>query len=109
MRPEVGAIWVAETIRAPAAWGAFAARGGSTKEVDGTNGTHQQGKLLRKKPNAITSKPSWPAGKRLPGGSFRGYQRGDFEAAWREHTAAQERGGPRLRLVPPPLNSRRER
>ena len=55
----------------------------------------EQGKLLRKKPNAITSKPSWPARKRLPGGSFQGYQRGDFDAAWwepRPHRSVVARG-----------------
>jgi hypothetical protein len=62
----------------------------------------EQAALLRRKPNAITSKSHWPAGKRVPGtSSSKVYRRGDFEAAWRKHEAAQKRGGARLRLVTP--------
>jgi len=62
----------------------------------------EQAALLRRKPNAVTSKSHWPAGKRVPGmSSSKVYRRGDFEAAWRKHEAAQERAGPRLRLVTP--------
>jgi hypothetical protein len=62
----------------------------------------EQAALLRRKPNAITSKSHWPAGKRIPGtSSSKVYRRGDFEAAWRKHEAAQGHAGPRLRLVTP--------
>jgi hypothetical protein len=62
----------------------------------------EQAALLRRKPNKITSFSHWPAGKRRPGmSSSKVYRRGDFEAALRRHEAAQERAGPRLRLVNP--------
>jgi hypothetical protein len=62
----------------------------------------EQAALLRRKPNAITSKSHWPAGKRIAGSSSsKVYRRGDLEVALRKHEAAQERAGPRLRLVNP--------
>jgi hypothetical protein len=63
----------------------------------------EQAALLRKKPNKIASFNQWPLGKkRVPGvSSSKVYRRGDFEAAWRKHEAAKERGGPQLRLVTP--------
>jgi Protein of unknown function (DUF3631) len=61
----------------------------------------EQAALLRKKPNGIKSETHWPAGKRARVKSLKVYRRGDFEAALRRHEAAQERAGPRLRLVTP--------
>jgi len=62
----------------------------------------EQAALFRRKPNRVTSFSHWPAGKRLPGtSSIKVYRRGDLEAALRRHEAAQERAGPRLRLVTP--------
>jgi hypothetical protein len=62
----------------------------------------EQAALLRRKPNKVASFSQWPAGKRRPGASsIKVYRRGDFEAALRKHEAAQERAGPRLRLVNP--------
>jgi len=62
----------------------------------------EQAALLRRKPNKIASFSHWPAGKRVPRmRSSKVYRRGDFEVAWRRHEAAQERAGPRLRLVTP--------
>jgi len=62
----------------------------------------EQAALLRRKPNKVASFSQWPAGKRRPGmSSSKVYRRGDLEAALRSHEAAQERGGPRLRLVNP--------
>jgi hypothetical protein len=62
----------------------------------------EQAALFRRKPNKVMSFSHWPAGKRLPGtSSIKVYRRGDLEAALRRHEAAQERAGPRLRLVTP--------
>jgi hypothetical protein len=62
----------------------------------------EQAALLRRKPNAITSKSHWPAGKRVAGvSSNKVYRRGDFEVALHKHEAAKERGRPQLRLVTP--------
>jgi hypothetical protein len=62
----------------------------------------EQAALGRRKPNKIVSFSHWPAGKRRPGtSSTKAYRRGDFEASLRRHEAAQERAGPRLRLVDP--------
>jgi Protein of unknown function (DUF3631) len=53
----------------------------------------------------IESKSCWPLGKRQRGGSFRGYKRIQFEAAWRTYGAAApddtEPGRARLRLITP--------
>jgi hypothetical protein len=62
----------------------------------------EQAALFRRKPNTVTSKSHWPAGKRVPGmSSSKVYRRGDLEASMRKHEAAQERAGPRLHLVKP--------
>jgi hypothetical protein len=62
----------------------------------------EQAALGRRKPNKIVSFSHWPEGKRRPGtSSIKVYRRGDFEASLRRHEAAQERAGPRLRLVDP--------
>jgi Protein of unknown function (DUF3631) len=61
----------------------------------------EQAALLRRKPNAVTSKSHWPVGKRVPGMSLKVYRRGDFEVARRKHEAAHGSVEPRLHLVTP--------
>jgi hypothetical protein len=59
----------------------------------------EQAALLRKRPNAITSKAHWPPGKRIPGTSLKVYRRGDFETALRKHEPAQKCTEPGLPLL----------
>src|SRR5262249_3849481 len=71
-----------------ARWSRYRGAGGMTYPHPIT--VPEQATLLRRKPNAVTSKSHWPAGKRIAGvSSSKVYRRGDLEVALHKHEAAK--------------------
>jgi hypothetical protein len=78
-------------------WSAYRGAGGMAYPHPIT--MFEQAALLRRKPNTVTSRSHWAAGRRIPGvSSTKVYTRGDFEESQRAHAAAGS-GRPPLRLV----------